>query len=184
MRRTDAQRRNARAVRDKHSKRLFGLEGLARSAVVSPPDPGRGRGRPPLIIEPPALPPVPLRPLTRIERQRFDWSELEASTACADQVTRDTKRALDGLLRGRARKSAAAMSPEDEAVLEWPARAGTPDQPRRGRQRRLHGCRNATTNAPDEPTRPMPIPNFTNDGVLLPFLETGPGRSSSVHVVL
>jgi hypothetical protein len=33
--------------------------------------------------------PTPLPPLARIERQRFDYSELEVVMAYADQVTRE-----------------------------------------------------------------------------------------------
>jgi hypothetical protein len=57
------------------------------------------------------LPEAPLPPLTRIERQRFDYGELEAATAYADQVTRETRRALDRLLRAAPRGHAASMSP-------------------------------------------------------------------------
>jgi hypothetical protein len=92
-------------VTHRSKRRLFGLKGLERlAAVVRPPDrpePGRGRGQPPLIIEPSALP-APLPPLTRIERQRFDYSELEAAMAYADQVTRETRRALDAFVSDNA----------------------------------------------------------------------------------
>ncbi len=84
--------------------RLFGLAGLARLAAVvrqpERPELGRGRGQPPLIIAPTALPAPALPPLARIERQRFDYGELEAAIAHADQVTRQTRRALDALVRG------------------------------------------------------------------------------------
>jgi hypothetical protein len=43
---------------------------------------------------------APLPPLTRIDRQRFDYSEIEAAMAYADQVTRETRRALDALVTG------------------------------------------------------------------------------------
>ena len=56
-----------------------------------------GRGRPPLIVAPPALPLASLPPLDPIERKRFDYSEIEAATASAEQ----TGRALDRLLAGR-----------------------------------------------------------------------------------
>jgi len=91
-------------VTQRAKRRLFGLEGLAPLAdVVRPPDrpePGRGRGQPPVIVEPPALPPAPLPPLSPIERKRFDYSELEAAMAYAEQVMHETGRALTLLVRG------------------------------------------------------------------------------------
>jgi hypothetical protein len=121
-------------VTHRAKRRLFGLVGLAPlAAVVRPPkrpEPGRGRGQPPLIVEPSELPEAPLPPLTRIERQRFDYGELEAAIAHAEQVTRESRRALDRLLRGAARGQAAAMAPEDDAV-SGPAAASarTADRP-------------------------------------------------------
>jgi hypothetical protein len=91
-------------VTHRAKRRLFGLAALAPlAAVVRPPyrpEPGRGRGRPPLIAEQPELPGAPLPPLTPIERTRFDHSELEAVMAYVDQVTRQTRRTLDVLVRG------------------------------------------------------------------------------------
>ena len=55
--------------------------------------------RPPLIVEEPELPPAPLPPLNPIERNQFDYNELEATIAYAQQVTRQTRRALDTLIR-------------------------------------------------------------------------------------
>jgi hypothetical protein len=73
------------------------------AAVVRPPyrpEPGRGRGRPPLIIEEPAPPPEPLPPLNPIERRAFDYGDLEQSMAQLDLVLRETRRSLDILTRG------------------------------------------------------------------------------------
>lgn len=89
-------------VTHRSKRRLFGLCGLAplAAAVEAPyrPEPGRGRGRPPLIVEAPELPPAPLPPLTPVERKQFDYSDLETAMAHADQVTRQTRRALDALI--------------------------------------------------------------------------------------
>jgi len=89
-------------VTHRAKRRLFGLAGLAPlAAVVRPPArPERGRGRPPLIAETPEAQTAPLPPFSRIERQRFDYSDLEAAMAHADQVTRDTRQALAILVRG------------------------------------------------------------------------------------
>ncbi len=93
-------------VTHRSKRRLFGLAGLAplRDGVAPPrrPEPGRGPGRPPAIREAAALPPPPLpdRPLTPIERKAIDYSDLEHWMAHADQVMRDTRRALDALARG------------------------------------------------------------------------------------
>jgi hypothetical protein len=111
-------------------RRLFGLAGLAPiAAVVRPrerPEPGRGRGEPPLITEPSALP-LPLPPLTRIERQRFDYSELEMAMAYADQVTREARHALDRLLHRGPRQSTTSIGSDNDAAVETDAvRAALP----------------------------------------------------------
>jgi hypothetical protein len=95
-------------VTHRSKRRLFGLKGMAPLAdVVRPPyrpDPGRGRGRPPIlpeerdepgVLEPPA-PPLP--PLSPLERTRFDYSNLEAAMALADRVLSQTRRALNSLI--------------------------------------------------------------------------------------
>jgi hypothetical protein len=92
-------------VTHRSKRRLFGLAGLAplRDEVAPPrrPEPGRGPGRPPAIREEAALPPPPLPggPLTPIERKAIDYGELEHWMAHAEQVIRDTRRALDALAR-------------------------------------------------------------------------------------
>jgi hypothetical protein len=92
-------------VTHRSKRRLFGLKGMAPlAAVVRPPyrpAPGRGRGRPPLIVEEPAPPPLePLPPLNPIEQRAFDYSDLEQSMAQLDLVLRETRRSLDVLRRG------------------------------------------------------------------------------------
>jgi len=87
-------------VTRRSKRRLFGLAGLAplRDEVAPPrrPEPGRGRGRPPLIKPEETLPNLPLleRPLTPIERRALDYSDLEHWMAHADQVIRNTRRSL------------------------------------------------------------------------------------------
>ncbi len=78
-------------VTHRSKRRLFGLAGLAplREQVRPPrrPEPGRGRGRPP-ILRPEAgpLPALPDRAPSRLERRAFDYSDLEAWMAHADQA--------------------------------------------------------------------------------------------------
>ena len=89
-------------VTHREKRRLFGLAALAplREAVAPPrrPESGRGRGRPPITVdEPPPAPLPPARPLSRVERQAFDYSELESWMAHADQAIRQARRALNTL---------------------------------------------------------------------------------------
>jgi hypothetical protein len=67
-------------VTHRSKRRLFGLAGLAplRDAVRPPdrPEPGRGRGRPPIVIDAAEAPPPPLPPLTPIERRALDYTDL------------------------------------------------------------------------------------------------------------
>ena len=87
-------------VTHRAKRRLFGLQAMVPLGnVVQPPyrpEPGRSRGRPPLIVEEPELPPAPQPPLTPVERKRFDFSDLEAAMTYVDQVLRDTRRSLLG----------------------------------------------------------------------------------------
>ena len=91
-------------VTHRSKRRLFGLKGMAPLAAAGRPpyrpEPGRGRGRPPLIVEEPAPPPEPLPPLSPIERRAFDYGDLEQSMAQLDLVLRETRRSLDVLTRG------------------------------------------------------------------------------------
>jgi hypothetical protein len=71
-----------------------------RAEVAPPrrPEPGRGRGRPPILPvkeETPSLPPLP--PLTPLERRDFDYSGLAAAIAFADETIRRARRNLQGL---------------------------------------------------------------------------------------
>jgi hypothetical protein len=91
-------------VTHRAKRRLFGLPGMAplREAVRPPyrPEPGRGRGRPPIMreeMEAPELRAAPLPPLSPIERRSFDCTDLERSLAELEQAMRRTRRALDAL---------------------------------------------------------------------------------------
>ncbi len=90
-------------VSHRAKRRLFGLAELAplRDGVAPPrrPQPGRGRGRPPILdIEgAPAEPPPVLPPLTPLERRSFDYSGLDAAMAFADEAMRNAKRVLGSL---------------------------------------------------------------------------------------
>jgi hypothetical protein len=92
-------------VTHRSKRRLFGLKGLAPlAAVVRPPyrpEAGRGRGRPPVVVEEPDLPAPSLAPLTPVERRRFDYSDLEHWMAHMDQAIRHTRRALSALAPSR-----------------------------------------------------------------------------------
>jgi hypothetical protein len=84
-------------------RRLFGLKGMATlSEAVRPPyrpEPGRGRGRPPILTVEGnvAGPPLPSPPLTPIDRRQFDYSDLERCTAQMDESIRQTRRVLNAL---------------------------------------------------------------------------------------
>jgi hypothetical protein len=88
-------------VTHRAKRRLYGLANLAplRETVAPPrrPEPGRGRGRPPIIDGDPeeALPlPLPPLPLTPLERRAFDYSELEHAMAVADDAIRRARHNL------------------------------------------------------------------------------------------
>ena len=93
-------------VTHRSKRRLYGLAGLAplRDGVAAPrrPEPGRGRGRPPLHrAEPSPPPPAPLapaRPLTPLERRTLDYTDLENAMALADERIREARRTLAVLL--------------------------------------------------------------------------------------
>ena len=87
-------------VTHRSKRRLFGLTGLAplRDVVRPPyrPEPGRGRGRPPLVAEAaitvPALPPVP-----PLDRRPFDYSDLAQWMTHMEQTIRQARRALSAV---------------------------------------------------------------------------------------
>ena len=86
-------------VTHRSKRRLFGLADLAplRDGVAPPrrPEPGRGRGRPPILpVEDKIAEPSPLPPLTPLERREFDYSGLEAAMALADEAIRNARRFL------------------------------------------------------------------------------------------
>ena len=68
------------------------LKGMAPfgEAVRPPylPEPGRGRGRPPILTveDNVARPPLPSPPLTPIDRPQFDYSDLDHWMAQMDQA--------------------------------------------------------------------------------------------------
>jgi hypothetical protein len=103
-------------VTHRSKRRLYGLSGLAplRDGVAAPrrPEPGRGRGRPPLHRdEPPSLPPAPrapARPLTPLERRAIDYSDLVDAMAFADERIREARRRLAMLLSAPQRGGPAA----------------------------------------------------------------------------
>ena len=73
-------------VTHRSKRRLFGLRGLTpfRDVVQPPyrPEPGRGRGRPPILrVDDEIADPPPLPPLTPIERRAFDYTALEEAMA-------------------------------------------------------------------------------------------------------
>ena len=92
-------------VTHRSKRRLFGLEGMAPlGAAVRPPyrpEPGRGRGRPPIltveynVVGPPL--PVLSASLTPIDRRQFDYSDIERCMAQMDESIRQTRRVLNAL---------------------------------------------------------------------------------------
>jgi hypothetical protein len=94
-------------VTHRSKRRLFGLQGLTplRDVVQPPyrPEPGRGRGRPPILrVDDEIADPPPLPPLTPMERRAFDYSALEEAMAHLDAVVRQTRHNLEALSRARA----------------------------------------------------------------------------------
>jgi hypothetical protein len=116
-------------VTHRSKRRLFGLAALAplRDGVAPPgrPEPGRGRGRPPLrpvadeVGAPIDDPPPPLPPLTPLERRSFDYTGLDAAMAFADEAVGSVKRLLATLpqrARGHASAEFRRVVPQDFAA--------------------------------------------------------------------
>jgi hypothetical protein len=93
-------------VTHRSKRRLFGLAALAplRAGVVPPrrPEPGRGRGRPPIrrVEDTVVAPPPPFAPLSPIERRSFDYSGLDAAMEFADNAMRNARRLFDSHAHG------------------------------------------------------------------------------------
>lgn len=112
-------------VTHRHSRRLFGLAGLAplRQATAPPlrSVPGQGRGRPrkaPAVMEPPpeVLPPASLPRAGPIERRAFDYGDLEAAMQAMDAAIRKTR-------AGLARVDGAGRA-DDDGETEGPSAGG------------------------------------------------------------
>jgi hypothetical protein len=109
--------------------------GAAVSSAVRPPyrpEPGRGRGRPPLIAAAPDAEPVPPLPALDPLPRRFppiDYSALTAAIAQADQVIRDTRRSLAVLARGRLPAPPLQDATRADAALDGHADALTGEHP-------------------------------------------------------
>ena len=131
-------------VTHRSKRRLFGLTGLAplRDVVRPPyrPEPGRGRGRPPLVAEDaitvPALPPVP-----PLDRQPFDYSDLAHWMTQMDQTIRQARRALS------------AVAPSTRQERMWPTIRWPPACPtvRRTRNEYRVPVAGAVTREPTDP---------------------------------
>ena len=117
-------------VTHRAKRRLFGLIGLAplRDAVRPPdrPEPGRGRGRPPLLPEAPvtapSLPPPPL--LTPLDRRAFDYSDLALWMTHLDQTIRHARRTLGDLAQERHPAPASPADPDGSAQGKDPGPSG------------------------------------------------------------
>jgi len=104
-------------------RRLFGLKDMAPlGAAVRPPyrpEPGRGRGRPPILpVEDDVVgPPLPSAPLTPIDRRQFDYSDIERCMAQMDESIRQTRRVLNALA-GTVIKHRTADQPVEGALAD------------------------------------------------------------------
>ena len=110
-------------VTHRSKRRLFGLTGLAPlRAVVRPPyrpEPGRGRGRPPLMAEDAIdLPALPSDPLTPIDRRPFDYSDLAHWMTQMDQTIRQARRTLGDLAQVQHPAQAIPADPNGSAPAE------------------------------------------------------------------
>ena len=111
-------------VTRRSKRRLFGLKGMAPlgEAVRPPyrPEPGRGRGRPPILAaeEDVAETPLPLPPLAPVERRGFDYSDLDQCMAQMDQAIRQARRSLDALARGTRTGAESVLTVGDSEAAE------------------------------------------------------------------
>jgi hypothetical protein len=110
-------------VTHRSKRRLFGLAALAplREGVAPPrrPEPGRGRGRPPIlpVEDTVTAPPAPLPPLTPLERRSLDYSGLDAAMAFADEAMRNARRALGQIAQANQRPSP-VIELADSAIID------------------------------------------------------------------
>jgi hypothetical protein len=114
-------------VTHRSRRRLFGLSGLAplRDGVRSPPrpEPGRGRGRPP-ILRPEPVQPIPMLPdrsLVPLERRACDYGELEHCMAQLEHVIRQTRRSFDVLAHEVPAFSRTSWVGDEVTPFVWPA---------------------------------------------------------------
>jgi hypothetical protein len=109
-------------VTHRSKRRLYGLAALAplRDGVAPPrrPEPGRGRGRPPILPVEDVIvdPPPPLPPLTPLQRGSLDYSGLDAAMEFADEAIRNARRAF-GQLRPGPRLPAEAPEGDAEGAV-------------------------------------------------------------------
>jgi len=126
-------------VTRRSKRRLFGLKGMAPlGAAVRPPyrpEPGRGRGRPPILTveDDGAAPPLPSAPLTPIDRRQFDYSDLDRWMAQTDQAIRHAQRTLSALARPTRENASVSNEPLDTRLpacsLDIPADRDHPSEP-------------------------------------------------------
>jgi hypothetical protein len=91
-------------VTHRSKRRLFGLSALAplRDEVAPPrrPEPGRGRGRPPMArVEEQVAEPLPMPPMTPIQRREFDTGDHDHWMAQVEQKIQQTRRVLESTTR-------------------------------------------------------------------------------------
>ena len=91
-------------VTHRSKRRLFGLSALAplRDEVAPPrrPEPGRGRGRPPIVrIENEVVEPLPMPLMTPLQRREFDTGDLDQWMTQLEQQTQQTRRVLASTTR-------------------------------------------------------------------------------------
>ena len=113
-------------VTHRSKRRLFGLTGLAplRDVVRPPyrPEPGRGRGRPPLEAEDAiTVPALPSDPPTPLDRRPFDYSDLAHWMTQMDQTIRQARRALSAAAPSTRQDTDVASDPLGTRLADCPA---------------------------------------------------------------